>query len=90
MNCKVKTRRTSPVCWDLCDKVSASPSDLNEVAEKIAVALAAHGQAIKRFATGRGNTLSIGDRISNLGVKTKKPMPAMLVGGFARTDVRGV
>ena len=71
------------VCWDLCDKVSAGLSDLNEVAEKIAVALAAHGQAIKRFATGRGNTLSIGDRISNLGVKTKKPMPAMLVGGVS-------
>jgi DNA recombination protein RmuC len=68
---------------DLCDKVSASLADLNGVAEKITEALAAHSDAVKRFAIGKGNALSIGQRIRNLGVKTKKQMPSMLVDGVA-------
>ncbi|MGO9589522.1 MAG: DNA recombination protein RmuC [Candidatus Acidiferrales bacterium] len=66
---------------DLCDKVSASLDDLNGVAERITEALTAHNEAIKRLSTGKGNALSIGQRIRDLGVKTKKPMPAMLVDG---------
>jgi DNA recombination protein RmuC len=66
---------------DLCDKVSASLADLNGVAEKINDALTAHGVAVKRLATGKGNALSIGQRIRDLGVKSKKPMPSMLVDG---------
>jgi DNA recombination protein RmuC len=64
---------------DLCDKVSASLVDLNTVAEKIGAALSAHQQAVKRLATGKGNALAIGDRIRSLGVKTKRPVPDMLV-----------
>jgi DNA recombination protein RmuC len=74
---------------DLCDKVSASLADLNGVAERITEALAAHNEAVKRLSTGKGNALSIGQRIRNLGVKTKKPMPSMLVDGVpppARTE----
>jgi DNA recombination protein RmuC len=67
----------------LCDKVSTSLSDLNGVAEKIADALAAHNEAVKRLSTGKGNALSIGRRIRSLGVKTKKPMPSMLVDGVS-------
>ena len=37
------------------------------------------GAAMKRLSFGRGNALSIGERIRNLGVKTKKAMPSMLV-----------
>ncbi|HUZ91700.1 MAG TPA: DNA recombination protein RmuC [Methylocella sp.] len=66
---------------DLCDKVSASLVDLNGVAEKISGALTAHNEAVKRLSKGRGNALSIGERIRSLGVKTKRPMPAMLVDG---------
>jgi len=68
---------------DLCDKVSTSLADLNGVAEKIADALTAHNEAVRRLSTGKGNALSIGQRIRNLGVKTKKPMPSMLVDGVS-------
>jgi DNA recombination protein RmuC len=67
------------VAGELCDKVSMSLSDLNGVAEKINGALAAHNDAVKRLATGRGNALSLGERIRNMGVKTRRPMPPMLV-----------
>jgi hypothetical protein len=33
----------------------------------------------KRLATGRGNAVSIGDRIRSLGVKTRRPTPMMLL-----------
>lgn len=68
---------------DLCDKVSTSLADLNGVAEKITDALTAHNEAIRRHSTGKGNALSIGQRIRNLGVKTKKPMPSMVVDGVS-------
>jgi DNA recombination protein RmuC len=70
---------------ELCDKVGASLADLNGVAEKINAALNAHNDAVKRLATGRGNALSIGDRIRALGVKTRRPIPTMLVDGLGIT-----
>jgi DNA recombination protein RmuC len=66
---------------ELCDKVSMSLGDLNGVAEKITAALGAHNEAVKRLSSGRGNALSIGARIRSLGVKPKRPMPAMLADG---------
>jgi DNA recombination protein RmuC len=65
----------------LCDKVSASLADLNVVADRMNNALSAHNDAVKRLSTGKGNVLSIGERIRNLGAKTKTPMPPMNVGG---------
>lgn len=64
---------------ELCDKVSMSLSDLNTVAERIQGALTAHNEAVRRLSTGRGNAISIGDRIRSLGVKTKRPTPAILL-----------
>jgi DNA recombination protein RmuC len=64
---------------DLCDKVSASLIDLNGVTQKITGALNTHCEAVKRLSTGKGNAISIGERIRSLGVKTKRPMPSMLV-----------
>ena len=64
---------------DLCENVSMSLNDLNTVAEKITAALTAHNEAVKRFYTGKSNALSIGERIRSLGVKTKKPMPSLLL-----------
>jgi hypothetical protein len=63
-----------------------SLADLNGVTEKINGALAAHNEAVRRLSTGRGNALSVGERIRNLGVKTKRPMPAMLVDDIAITS----
>jgi DNA recombination protein RmuC len=68
---------------DLCDKVSMSLIDLNVVAEKITGALNAHNEAVKRLSTGKGNAISVGERIRSLGVKTKRPMPPMLVDGVS-------
>jgi DNA recombination protein RmuC len=65
----------------LCDKVAASLDDLNGVAGKIAGALNAHNEAVRKLSAGKGNALSIGERIRSLGVKTKRPMPAMIVDG---------
>ena len=76
-------RRLRALAGDLCDKVSASLIDLNGVAEKITGALNAHNEAVKRLSIGKGNALSIGERIRSLGVKTKKPMPSMLVEGVS-------
>jgi DNA recombination protein RmuC len=70
---------------DLCDKVSMSLIDLNGVADKITSALTAHYEAVKRLSAGRGNALTIGERIRTLGVKTKRPMPSMLVNGVSIT-----
>ncbi len=66
---------------ELCDKVSMSLVDLNGVTEKITAAMSAHNEAVRRLSTGRGNALSIGARIRSLGVKPKRPMPAMLADG---------
>jgi len=66
---------------ELCDKVSLSLGDFNGVAEKITAALNTHNEAVKRLSTGRGNALSIGTRMRELGVKAKRPMPAMLLDG---------
>jgi DNA recombination protein RmuC len=68
---------------ELCDKVGMSLADLNTVAEKMADASMAHNSAVKRLSTGRGNALSLGERIRSLGVKTKRPIPAVLVDGVA-------
>jgi DNA recombination protein RmuC len=70
---------------DLCDKISMSLTDLNVVADKMNGALAAHNEAVKRLSTGKGNALSVGQRIRSLGVKTKRPLPAMLVDGMSIT-----
>jgi DNA recombination protein RmuC len=75
----------SRLAGDLCDKVSMSLIDLNGVAEKITGALNAHYDAVKRLASGKGNALSIGERIRSLGVQTKRPMPSMLVDGISVT-----
>ena len=40
-------------------------------------------EAVKRLSTGKGNALSVGERIRSLGVKTKRPMPSMLVEGVS-------
>jgi DNA recombination protein RmuC len=71
---------------ELCDKVSLSLGDLNTVADRIQGALTAHNEAVKRLTTGRGNAVSIGDRIRSLGVKTRRPIPVMLVDGALMPD----
>jgi len=70
---------------DLCDKLSLSLGDLNNVAEKMNGALAAHNDAVKRLATGKRNALWLGERIRDLGVKTRRPIPPVIVDGVSIT-----
>ncbi|MGO9684088.1 MAG: DNA recombination protein RmuC [Beijerinckiaceae bacterium] len=65
---------------ELCDKISNSIGDLNGIAEKMHAALGAHSDAMKRLFTGRGNALTLGDRIKGLGVKAK-PTPNVIIDG---------
>jgi DNA recombination protein RmuC len=66
---------------DLCDKISISVEELHTVEDKIASALEAQKDAIKRLSTGKGNALTLGERIRGLGVKTRRPAPAVQVDG---------
>jgi DNA recombination protein RmuC len=68
---------------DLCDKITISVADLHSVEDKITGALEAQRDAIKRLSTGKGNALTIGERIRSLGVKTKRPAPAVQVDGIS-------
>lgn len=65
---------------DLCDKVTRSVADLCLVRDKISDALDAQDEAVRRLSTGKGNALSIGQRIQDLGVKTKRPIPSVVDG----------
>jgi len=50
------------------------------VADKIRDALEAQNGAVKRLSSGKGNALSIGQRIRELGVTARRPMPSMVDG----------
>jgi DNA recombination protein RmuC len=65
---------------DLCDKVMLSVTDFSLAAEQISGALDAQREALKRLSTGRGNALWIGQRIRDLGVKTRRPIPETVDG----------
>lgn len=66
----------------LCDKIADSLSDFNVTTERMNSALAAHHEAVKRLTSGKGNALSIGERIRSLGVKTKKSFPGVVADGL--------
>ena len=70
---------------ELYDKVGMSLADMNTVGAKLADAAAAHNEALKRLATGRGNALSVGERIRKLGVKSRREMPSVSVDGLLVT-----
>ncbi|HEX5318094.1 MAG TPA: DNA recombination protein RmuC [Stellaceae bacterium] len=70
---------------ELYDKVGMSLADMNTVGAKLADAAAAHNEALKRLATGRGNALSVGERIRKLGVKSRREMPSVSVDGLLLT-----
>jgi DNA recombination protein RmuC len=74
-------QQIAKLAGELCDKVSLSLGDLNSVTEKITSALNTHNEAVKRLSTGRGNVLSIGAHMRELGVKTKRAVPAILADG---------
>jgi DNA recombination protein RmuC len=74
---------------ELCDKVSHSVTDLHDVSDRITSALNAHHDAVKRLSTGKGNALSIGQRIRDLGVKTRRAAPAILSDGISIVAANG-
>jgi DNA recombination protein RmuC len=70
----------------LCDKVTLSVSDFCSVGDKISAALETHNDAVKRLSSGKGNALSIGQRIVDLGVKTTRPIPSLIDGISVAAD----
>jgi DNA recombination protein RmuC len=80
------TQEIARLAGELIDKVTLSLADLNTVTTKLSDAAAAHNEAVKKLATGKGNAMSIGGRIRTLGVKTKRPAPAILVDGGMITE----
>jgi DNA recombination protein RmuC len=81
-------RDIARLAGDLCDKVTLSVNDFSSVAEQISAALDAQREALKRLSTGRGNALWIGQRIRDLGVKTRRSIPDTVDGlSIAGDDV---
>jgi hypothetical protein len=66
-----------------CVPPSSAHRSTFAVAGKITDALTAYNEAVRRLSIGKVGVLSIGQRIRNLGVKTKKPMPSMLIDGVS-------
>lgn len=60
----------------LCDKIADSLNDLQQIGEFLERAASFHQEAVKRLSSGKGNALSIGQRIRKLGVKSRKALPA--------------
>lgn len=65
----------------LFDKLAGFVSDLNDVSAKIQAAADAHGEAMKKLATGKGNALSRSQKLKSLGVTSKKEFPVVVLGG---------
>ncbi|MGH9534511.1 MAG: DNA recombination protein RmuC [Terriglobales bacterium] len=82
-------REIARLAGQMCDKVSDSLSGLNDSRARIAGALEAHDKAVKRLADGKGNVLSLGSRIAQLGAVPKKPMPAVQTEAEALTTGEG-
>lgn len=65
----------------LYDKLAGFVGDLNEVSQKIQSAADAHGEAMKKLATGKGNALARAQKLKALGVAAKKDIPVVSFGG---------
>jgi len=65
----------------LYDKLAGFVCDLNEVSLKIQSAADAHGEAMKKLATGKGNALSRAQKLKALDVSSKKDFPFVILGG---------
>ncbi len=65
----------------LYDKLAGAVGDLNDVSHKIQAAADAHGEAMKKLSTGKGNALLRAQRLKSLGVNSRKQLPAILFDG---------
>lgn len=74
-------RDIARLAGSLCDKLGASIADFNDVAASLDKTLRLHHQAVARLATGQGNVLSLGQRLTKLGATAKKALPPVTVDG---------
>jgi DNA recombination protein RmuC len=65
----------------LFDKLVGFVDDLNGVSQKIQAAAEAHGDAVKKLSTGKGNALSRAQKLKSLGVSSRKEFPVVALGG---------
>lgn len=63
----------------LYDKLCAFVDELKKVGMRLGQAQEAYGEAMGKLSTGRGNLVRQAERISRLGLKVKKALPAELV-----------
>ena len=64
---------------ELYDKLAAFVGDLQKVGSKLKDAQSAYDEAEKRLSTGRGNVIRQAEMLRELGVKTTKALPSVLV-----------
>jgi DNA recombination protein RmuC len=65
----------------LYDKLVGFVEDLKDVSEKLDKASAAHGSAMKKLYSGKGNALASAQKLKALGAASKKHLPAMVIDG---------
>jgi DNA recombination protein RmuC len=75
-NAQAIAERGSLIYDKLCDFLK----DLEEVGKKLDAARDAHGEAVRKLHSGRGNLVSQAEKLTSLGVKGSKKLPA----GFAQ------
>ncbi|MBI3676294.1 MAG: DNA recombination protein RmuC [Proteobacteria bacterium] len=73
----------------LYDKIVGVVGDMNDVSQKLQSAADAHGEAMKKLATGKGSALSRTQRLKALGVSSKKELPQVLINGEKHTVESG-
>lgn len=82
-------REIARLAGAMCGKLSDSLAEFNDVAASLGKALALHNQAMKRLAAGKGNVLTLGERVKELGASSPKPFPPVLVDGVDVSPAAG-
>jgi DNA recombination protein RmuC len=74
-------KEIASLAGQLCDKITSSIEDFQLASNKIQDAAKAQNEALKRLGSGRGNVLSLGSRIRDMGVAPKKVAPVVIIDG---------
>ena len=70
----------------LANSIVAFLEDLDSVGKGLNNALSSYNSAVKRFSTGNNNVTTLANRLSKLGLKAKKQIPARFVNEYEEPD----
>lgn len=70
----------------LANSIVAFLEDLDSVGKGLNNALSSYNSAVKRFSTGNNNVTTLANRLSKLGLKAKKQLPARFVAEYEEPD----